>query len=98
MRKVCSLLIWPAGGELFFAVSNLKFISTRCSRSAAVGGRLVVLMDPIWVHWDQSHALEWPLPRPAWTTEFQLCLHENHLRARCALQMSKKAVVRRGVT
>ena len=67
-------------------------------RLGTVGGRLVVLMEPIWVHWDQSHALEWPLPRPALTTEFQLCLHENHLRARCALQMSKKAVVRRGVT
>ena len=88
MRKVCSLLIWPAGGELFFAVSNLKFISTRCSRSAAVYGCKVGLLEPIWVQQDQAPALEWPLRYPAGTTEFQLYLRAIHLRSGCALQVS----------
>ena len=35
---------------------------------------MVVLMEPIWAQQDQAPALEWPLRRPAGTTEFQLCL------------------------
>ena len=56
---------WP------FPVSDLKFIGTRSSRSAAVGGRQVGLLEPIWFHWDQPHAQERPLRRPAGTAEFQ---------------------------
>ena len=58
---------------------ELKFISTGCSRSAAVGGRLVVLMEPIWGQQDQPHALEWFQHCPVGATEFQLCLPARHL-------------------
>ena len=57
----------------------MKFIGTGCSRSAAVDGSMVVLMEPIWVHQDQPHAQEWSLRRPTGTTEFQLCLPAKYL-------------------
>ena len=44
-----------------------------------MGGRQVVLVEPIWVQQDQAPALEWSLRRPAGTTEFQLCLPAKHL-------------------
>ena len=42
-------------------------------------GCQVVLLEPIWVQQDQPPAQEWPLRRPAGTTEFQLCLPAKHL-------------------
>ena len=58
--------------ELFLAVSDLKFISTRCPRSAAVDGSQSGLMEPNWFHWDRPPAQEWPQRCPDGTTEFQL--------------------------
>ena len=77
----------------------MKFIGTRCSRSAAVGGRLVVLMEPNWFHQDQPHAQEWPLRRPAGTTEFQLYLPARHLTpdhtcAACVQGLSRSPATR----
>ena len=44
-----------------------------------MGGRQVGLLEPNWVHQDQPTAQEWPLRRPAGTTEFQLRLLAKHL-------------------
>ena len=59
-----------------FSVSaDLKFSSTRCSRSAAVDGSQSGLMEPNWFHWDRPPAQEWPQRCPDGTTEFQLFRH-----------------------
>ena len=71
-RSQTRKVILPAGGELFFGHKDLKFISTRCSRSAAVDGSHPGLMEPNWLHWDRPPAQEWPQRCPDGTTEFQL--------------------------
>ena len=65
----------------------------------AVKGRPPGLMDPNWFHQDQPHAQEWPLRRPAGTTEFQLCLPAKYLTpdhtcAACVQGLSRSPATR----
>ena len=80
----------------------MKFIGTGCSRSAAVDGSMVVLLEPIWFQQDQLLALEWPQRCPTGTTEFQLCLPakyltSDHTCAACLQGLSRSPATRNPV-